>query len=170
LIWINRPASADFILTWHLTSAFDLAIATSLLPRIPSGRHCHRRPAGNQRQLGNCSATMTGFAIVATVAPLETQARVDLNQAPVRRPTANNRPHARQVRRMTNSDVASVTHRLLPILDWIPGYRRDWRLPDVLAGLALWAVMVPEGMAYAGIVGVPPIMGLYTIVPATTGL
>jgi len=39
-------------------------------------------------------------------------------------------------------------------------------LPDVLAGLALWAVMVPEGMAYAGIVGVPPIMGLYTIVPA----
>src|SRR5262249_5107931 len=28
------------------------------------------------------------------------------------------------------------------------------------------AVMVPEAMAYAGIVGVPPIMGLYTIVPA----
>ena len=44
--------------------------------------------------------------------------------------------------------------------------RRDWLLPDLLAGLALWAVMVPEGMAYAGIVGVPPIMGLYTIVPA----
>jgi high affinity sulfate transporter 1 len=52
------------------------------------------------------------------------------------------------------------------MLDWISGYRRDWLLPDVLAGLALWAVMVPEGMAYAGIVGVPPIMGLYTIVPA----
>jgi SulP family sulfate permease len=67
---------------------------------------------------------------------------------------------------MANSDVASVTHRFLPILDWAPGYRRDWLLPDVLAGLALWAVMVPEGMAYAGIVGVPPIMGLYTIVPA----
>ena len=67
---------------------------------------------------------------------------------------------------MAHSDVASVTHKFLPILDWIPGYRRDWLLPDVLAGLALWAVMVPEGMAYAGIVGVPPIMGLYTIVPA----
>jgi sulfate permease, SulP family len=67
---------------------------------------------------------------------------------------------------MANSDVAPVTHRFLPILDWAPAYQRDWLLPDVLAGLALWAVMVPEGMAYAGIVGVPPIMGLYTIVPA----
>ena len=63
-------------------------------------------------------------------------------------------------------DVAPAAHKLLPILDWMPGYQRNWLLPDALAGLALWAVMVPEGMAYAGIVGVPPIMGLYTIVPA----
>src|SRR5216683_6019047 len=59
----------------------------------------------------------------------------------------------------------SIADRLLPVLSWLPGYRRDWLLPDVLAGLAVWAVMVPEGMAYAGIVGVPPIVGLYTIVP-----
>jgi len=59
----------------------------------------------------------------------------------------------------------STVQRLLPILGWLPSYRRDWLLPDVLAGLAIWAVMVPEGMAYAGIVGVPAIMGLYTIVP-----
>jgi len=59
----------------------------------------------------------------------------------------------------------SIAQRLFPVLDRLPAYRRDWLLPDVLAGLAVWAVMVPEGMAYAGIVGVPPIMGLYTIVP-----
>src|SRR5258705_8711656 len=59
----------------------------------------------------------------------------------------------------------SIVQRLLPVLAWLPGYRREWLVPDVLAGLAVWAVMVPEGMAYAGIVGVPPIMGLYTIVP-----
>jgi SulP family sulfate permease len=58
-----------------------------------------------------------------------------------------------------------IAQRLLPVLGWLPSYRREWLLPDVLAGLAVWAVMVPEGMAYAGIVGVPPIMGLYTIVP-----
>src|SRR5262249_51169393 len=60
---------------------------------------------------------------------------------------------------------ASTAQRLLPILGWLPVYRRDWLMPDVLAGLAIWAVMVPEGMAYAGIVGGPAIMGLYTIVP-----
>ena len=59
---------------------------------------------------------------------------------------------------------ASTAERLFPVLSWLPGYRRDWLMPDVLAGLAVWAVMVPEGMAYAGIVGVPPIMGLYTII------
>ena len=59
----------------------------------------------------------------------------------------------------------SFAQRLLPILGWLPAYRREWLLPDVLAGLAIWAVMVPEGMAYAGIVGVPAIMGLYTLVP-----
>src|SRR5258706_2076513 len=69
---------------------------------------------------------------------------------------------------MANSStgLASKARRFLPILGWIPAYRREWLLPDVFAGVALWAVMVPEGMAYAGIVGVPPIMGLYTIVPA----
>src|SRR5258708_8458386 len=60
---------------------------------------------------------------------------------------------------------ATTARRLLPVLSWLPAYRRGWLLPDVLAGLAVWAVMVPEGMAYAGIVGVPPIMGLYTNVP-----
>src|SRR5215475_14796301 len=60
---------------------------------------------------------------------------------------------------------ASIAQQLLPVVDWLPAYRRDWLVPDVLAGLAVWAVMVPEGMAYAGIVGVPPIMGLYTIIP-----
>jgi len=68
---------------------------------------------------------------------------------------------------MSNSsaNVRSVARRLMPIFDWISTYRREWLLPDALAGIALWAVMVPEGMAYSGIVGVPPVMGLYTIVP-----
>jgi high affinity sulfate transporter 1 len=69
---------------------------------------------------------------------------------------------------MANSSagLASTASRFLPILGWVSAYRHEWLLPDFFAGIALWAVMVPEGMAYAGIVGVPPVMGLYTIVPA----
>ena len=61
--------------------------------------------------------------------------------------------------------LVSSTKGLLPALGWLQSYRRDWLLPDTLAGLALWAVMVPEGMAYSEILGVSPIMGLYTIIP-----
>jgi high affinity sulfate transporter 1 len=61
--------------------------------------------------------------------------------------------------------IVSIAKSHMPALGWLQTYRRDWLLPDILAGLALWAVMVPEGMAYSGIVGVPPIMGLYTIIP-----
>jgi len=66
----------------------------------------------------------------------------------------------RQVRVAEPPDTVSRAARLLPVLGWLPAYHRDSLLPDFLAGLAVWAVMVPEGMAYAGIVGVPPIMGL----------
>src|SRR5262249_297413 len=63
------------------------------------------------------------------------------------------------------ANSSPILQRILPVLGWLPAYRRAWLLPDVLAGLAVWAVVVPEGMAYAGIVGVPPVMGLYTLVP-----
>ena len=53
--------------------------------------------------------------------------------------------------------------RYLPILHWLPGYQLSWLRADIIAGLTVWAVMVPEAMAYAGIAGVPPLVGLYTV-------
>lgn len=46
------------------------------------------------------------------------------------------------------------------------GYRAAWLRGDVLAGLPVWAVLVPESLAYATIAGVPPVVGLYAAVPA----
>jgi high affinity sulfate transporter 1 len=40
------------------------------------------------------------------------------------------------------------------------GYRRAWLRGDLVAGLTVWAVLVPEGLAYASIAGVPPKVGL----------
>lgn len=54
-------------------------------------------------------------------------------------------------------------HSFLPILAWLPKYDRAWLTPDLLAGLTLWGLVVPEGMAYAGIAGLPPQAGLYTL-------
>ena len=48
-----------------------------------------------------------------------------------------------------------------PILDWLPTYQKEWLRPDIIAALTLWAVLVPEAMAYAGIAGMPPETGLY---------
>ena len=48
-----------------------------------------------------------------------------------------------------------------PILTWLPAYDRSWLRPDVIAALTLWALLVPEAMAYAGIAGMPPETGLY---------
>jgi high affinity sulfate transporter 1 len=51
----------------------------------------------------------------------------------------------------------------LPITDWFPRYQWPWLKADILAGLALWTVMVPEALAYASIAGVPAIYGLYSV-------
>ena len=41
------------------------------------------------------------------------------------------------------------------------GYRRAWLRGDLVAGLTVWAVLVPEALAYATIAGVSPVVGLY---------
>ena len=56
--------------------------------------------------------------------------------------------------------------RFIPILSWLPRYDRSWLTVDIIAGLTLWGLVVPEGMAYAGIAGLPPQAGLYTLLAA----
>ncbi len=48
-----------------------------------------------------------------------------------------------------------------PILEWLPNYQGSLLRGDVIAALTLWALLVPEAMAYAGIAGMPPETGLY---------
>src|SRR5437763_3713142 len=58
----------------------------------------------------------------------------------------------------------------MPALSALPGaravatYRRAWLRQDLVAGLVLTTLLVPQGMAYAELAGLPPITGLYTSV------
>jgi high affinity sulfate transporter 1 len=56
--------------------------------------------------------------------------------------------------------------RWIPLLATLRGYKRDWLIHDIVAGMVLTAILVPVGMAYASASGLPAIYGLYaTIIP-----
>ncbi len=54
----------------------------------------------------------------------------------------------------------------IPVFTSLRGYKPSWATRDVIAGLTLWAVLVPEALAYATIAGVSPVIGLYAVPPA----
>jgi high affinity sulfate transporter 1 len=58
---------------------------------------------------------------------------------------------------------------------WVPGFRllrsyeSSWLRPDLIAGLVLAAILVPQGMAYAELAGLPAVTGLYTTIACLVG-
>jgi high affinity sulfate transporter 1 len=58
---------------------------------------------------------------------------------------------------------------------WIPGlravrtYDRKWARSDLVAGIVLAAILVPQGLAYAELAGLPPVTGLYTSIGCLVG-
>jgi high affinity sulfate transporter 1 len=58
---------------------------------------------------------------------------------------------------------------------WVPGirsfreYRKPWLRSDIVAGLVLAAILVPQGMAYAELAGLPAVTGLYTTIGCLVG-
>ena len=58
---------------------------------------------------------------------------------------------------------------------WVPGartarnYNPAWARPDIVAGVVLAAILVPQGMAYAELAGLPPVTGLYTTIGCLVG-
>ena len=59
--------------------------------------------------------------------------------------------------------------RWTPGLQLISSYRRQWLVKDVIAGVVLTTLLVPQGMAYAELAGLPPITGLYTSITCLLG-
>jgi len=62
--------------------------------------------------------------------------------------------------------TGSVPAKDWPVFASLQHYQRAWVRTDVVAGLTVWAVLVPEALAYATIAGVPPVVGLYAAIPS----
>jgi high affinity sulfate transporter 1 len=60
----------------------------------------------------------------------------------------------------------SSIERWVPAVGTVRSYERRWLPRDLLAGVVLAVLLVPQGMAYAELAGLPPVYGLYTTVIA----
>ena len=61
----------------------------------------------------------------------------------------------------TSKRLSMSVGRWLPGIEKARGYRREWLPKDLVAGIVLIALLVPQGMAYAELAGLPPVNGLY---------
>ena len=55
--------------------------------------------------------------------------------------------------------------RFVPMVGWIRSYDRAWLRGDLIAGVAVAALIVPKNLGYAGIAGIPLQNGLYAAAP-----
>jgi sodium-independent sulfate anion transporter 11 len=62
----------------------------------------------------------------------------------------------------TGSGIKSYLFSLFPFLVWIHHYNLIWLMGDLIAGITVGFVVVPQGMAYALLAELPPEFGLYT--------
>lgn len=52
--------------------------------------------------------------------------------------------------------------KFIPILEWLPNYKKSQLKGDITAGITVSIILIPQGIAYAMIAGLPPIYGLYS--------
>jgi len=55
----------------------------------------------------------------------------------------------------------SMLKKILPIFQWLPNYKKTFFVGDLTAGVTVGIMLIPQGMAYAMIAGLPPVFGLY---------
>ena len=71
---------------------------------------------------------------------------------------------------MTDQHPAPTGWRgLVPGITAVRTYERSWLRFDLIAGVVLAAILVPQGMAYAELAGLPPVTGLYTTIACLVG-
>ncbi|CAK7564260.1 MAG: hypothetical protein SEPTF4163_002147 [Sporothrix epigloea] len=62
----------------------------------------------------------------------------------------------------SGKDIVDYAISLFPFLQWIGHYNTQWLIGDLVAGITVGAVVVPQGMSYAGLANLEPQFGLYS--------
>jgi MFS superfamily sulfate permease-like transporter len=61
----------------------------------------------------------------------------------------------------SSSDTFARWKALFPPAQWLPAYQARWLGADLVAGITLAAYAIPVSLAYAGLAGLPPQVGMY---------
>lgn len=62
---------------------------------------------------------------------------------------------------LKNVCSTKMLKKRMPIIEWLPKYKREYIIQDIIAGITVGLTAIPQGMAYAVIAGLPPEYGLY---------
>ncbi|KAL0122515.1 hypothetical protein PUN28_007313 [Cardiocondyla obscurior] len=65
-------------------------------------------------------------------------------------------------RRVRSSCRRKVLFKRIPILTWLPNYRKDFVVSDLVAGITVGLTVIPQAIAYANVAGIPLQYGLYS--------
>src|SRR6266496_3464604 len=116
-------------------------------------RFVHRKALGERIEHGSCISERHGHG-----------------RRVLRRP-----PPPLRTLHLVSSVVFDLRGGLMTVPKWLPGarmitsYRISWLRSDLVAGIVLCTLLVPQGMAYAELAGLPPITGLYTTILCLIG-
>ncbi|XP_053324878.1 solute carrier family 26 member 6-like [Spea bombifrons] len=101
-------------------------------------RYCVERSVLHEKELGGTSPTPTNIWHSASSA-------------------------AKRKLRCSRSVAKSVLFQFIPILRWLPRYPvKEWLLGDIVSGVSVGILQLPQGLAYALLAGIPPVFGLYS--------
>ena len=133
-----------------------------------------RRPPGTHTDAGTGTSDANG-----TVGSTSSGDAGVHRRLPSRRRDRPPRPRERRLMADGDEEMAApegtAARRRKALERWVPGarlartYDRSWLRSDVVAGIVLAAILVPQGMAYAELAGLPAVTGLYTTIACLLG-